>query len=76
MSERTGLRVSQVTDEVLYTGLVQMQELDEAASFQIRLYASWLQQQLEMFGRDWGEAEVEAYSVFLPSGDRHGGQIC
>ena len=28
MSERTGLTVSQVTDEVLYTGLVEMQELD------------------------------------------------
>ena len=26
-SERTGLSVSQVTDEVLYTGLVEMQEL-------------------------------------------------
>ena len=31
MSERTGLSVSQVTDEVLYTGLVEMQELDELA---------------------------------------------
>jgi len=29
MSERTGLSISQVTDEVLYTGLVQMQELEE-----------------------------------------------
>ena len=29
MSERTGLSISQVTDEVLYKGLVQMQELDE-----------------------------------------------
>ena len=29
MSERTGLSISQVTDEVLYTGLVQMQEMDE-----------------------------------------------
>jgi hypothetical protein len=29
MSERTGMSVSQVTDEVLYTGLVEMQELDE-----------------------------------------------
>ena len=29
MSERTGLSVSQVTDEVLYTGLIEMQELDE-----------------------------------------------
>ena len=28
MSERTGLNVSQVTDEVLYTGLVEMRELD------------------------------------------------
>ena len=27
MSERNGLTVSQVTDEVLYTGLVEMQEL-------------------------------------------------
>ena len=26
MSERTGLSVSQVTDEVLYTGLVEMQD--------------------------------------------------
>jgi len=26
MSERTGMSVSQVTDEVLYTGLVEMQE--------------------------------------------------
>ena len=29
MSERTGLSVSQVTDEVLYTGLIEMQEMDE-----------------------------------------------
>ena len=27
MSERTGLRISQVTDEVLYAGLVKLQEL-------------------------------------------------
>ena len=27
MSDRTGLRISQVTDEVLYTGLIEMQEL-------------------------------------------------
>ena len=29
MSERTGMSVSQVTDEVLYTGLIKMQELPE-----------------------------------------------
>ena len=29
MSERTGLTVSQVTDEVLYTGLLEMQELPD-----------------------------------------------
>jgi hypothetical protein len=29
ISERTGMSVSQVTDEVLYTGLVEMQELHE-----------------------------------------------
>jgi hypothetical protein len=29
MSERTGMSVSQVTDEVLYAGLVEMQELEE-----------------------------------------------
>ena len=29
MSERTGLSVSQVTDEVLYAGLVGMQDLPE-----------------------------------------------
>ena len=29
MSDRTGLSISQVTDEVLYAGLVVMQELDE-----------------------------------------------
>ena len=29
MSESTGMSVSQVTDEVLYTGLVQMHELEE-----------------------------------------------
>ena len=29
MSERTGLSISQVTDEVLYTGLVEMYEMDE-----------------------------------------------
>ena len=28
MSKRTGMTVSQVTDEVLYTGLIDMQELD------------------------------------------------
>ena len=27
MSDRTGLSISQVTDEVLYTGLVEMHEL-------------------------------------------------
>jgi hypothetical protein len=29
MSDRTGMSVSQVTDEVLYAGLVEMQEMDE-----------------------------------------------
>ena len=29
VSESTGMSVSQVTDEVLYTGLVEMQELPE-----------------------------------------------
>jgi len=29
MSDRTGLSISQVTDEVLYTGLVEMQQLPE-----------------------------------------------
>ena len=29
MPERTGMSVSQVTDEVLYTGLIEMQEMDE-----------------------------------------------
>ena len=29
MSELTGLSISQVVDEVLYTGLVAMQELEE-----------------------------------------------
>jgi len=29
ISERTGLSISQVTDEVLYAGLVDMQEIDE-----------------------------------------------
>ena len=28
MSKRTGMTVSQVADEVLYTGLVEMQEMD------------------------------------------------
>ena len=28
MSKRTGMTVSQVTDEVLYSGLLEMQELD------------------------------------------------
>ena len=29
MSDRTGLSVSQVTDEVLYAGLIEIQELPE-----------------------------------------------
>ncbi len=29
MSERTGLSISQVTDEVIYKGLVEMQELED-----------------------------------------------
>ena len=29
MSECTGMSISQVTDEVLYTGLIEMQEIDE-----------------------------------------------
>ena len=33
MSERTGLSISQVTDEVLYTGLVEMQELEELEEY-------------------------------------------
>ena len=28
-SVRTGMSISQVTDEVLYTGLIEMQEMDE-----------------------------------------------
>ena len=28
MSDRTGLSMSQVTDEVLYSGLIELQELD------------------------------------------------
>ena len=28
MSKRTGMTVSQVADEVLYTGLIEMQEID------------------------------------------------
>jgi hypothetical protein len=31
MSERTGLSISQVTDEVLYAGLIEMQEMPELA---------------------------------------------
>jgi len=31
MSERTGMSISQVSDEVLYAGLVEMQELPELA---------------------------------------------
>ena len=31
MSERTGMSVSQVTDEVLYAGLIEMQEMPELA---------------------------------------------
>ena len=30
-SERTGMTISQVTDEVLYKGLIEMQELDVPA---------------------------------------------
>ena len=29
MSKRTGMTVSQVTDEVLYTGLIEMQEVPD-----------------------------------------------
>jgi len=29
MSERTGMTISQFTDEVLYVGLIEMQELPE-----------------------------------------------
>ena len=29
ISDRTGMSISQVTDEVLYTGLIEMQEMDE-----------------------------------------------
>ena len=29
ISDRTGMSISQVTDEVLYTGLIEMQELPE-----------------------------------------------
>jgi hypothetical protein len=29
MSKRTGMSVSQVTDEVLYNGLIEIQEMDE-----------------------------------------------
>ena len=33
MSELTGLSISQVKDEVLYTGLVEMQELEELEEY-------------------------------------------
>ena len=33
MSKRTGMTVSQVADEVLYTGLIEMQELDAHEGF-------------------------------------------
>ena len=33
MSKRTGMSVSQVTDEVLYTGLVEMQEVVSTQSW-------------------------------------------
>ena len=33
MSERTGMSISQVTDEVLYTGLVEMYELEELEEY-------------------------------------------
>jgi len=33
MSERTGMSISQVTDEVLYTGLIEMQELPKHVEF-------------------------------------------
>ena len=33
ISDRTGMNVSQVADEVLYTGLVEMQELPELAEW-------------------------------------------
>ena len=29
ISDRTGMTLSQVTDEVLYTGLIEMQEMEE-----------------------------------------------
>ena len=29
ISDRTGLNLSQVTDKMLYTGLIEMQEMDE-----------------------------------------------
>ena len=35
MSERTGLSISQVTDEVLYSGLIEMQELDELEEWRV-----------------------------------------
>ena len=36
MSERIGMTVSQVTDEVLYTGLVSMQEMVESSSHTLK----------------------------------------
>ena len=30
MSKRTGMSVSQVADEVLYTGMIEMQEMDDS----------------------------------------------
>ena len=36
MSKRTGMTVSQVTDEVLYTGLLEMQEIDAPGQVPIR----------------------------------------
>ena len=33
MAERTGMSVSQVADEVLYTGLIEMQELPKHVEF-------------------------------------------
>ena len=37
MSKRTGMTVSQIADEVLYTGLIEMQELDAQRKVQLYL---------------------------------------
>ena len=49
MSKRTGMTVSQIADEVLYTGLIEMQELDAPGKAPRKSYHETQKSKIKIF---------------------------